>query len=325
RPGGVAQVVVTPAGGATERVGGPGLLAVVAVLDLGAVAERVDHRGDPAAGGGLEPPDGAVGVLPGLQRAVAVVAVGGAVAQRGDRGDHPTEIIALQAGGVALGVGGGDQLAVLIMLVPQRDADRVDDLLEQAALPPHPGDAALGVDHLRRIAGVALVAVAGDRLDRLALIIGAGHRDGDRAVLLVVVPVHPRPGRQHLLDPTAAVVVPVHGHRAVALGDRDRVAVPVVTGGLPVTVGVDHPDQPALAVRDPGVGSSAVGVGDLGHATGQVDEPGDPAERRALTGHPALLVVGVLGLDHPVGIDHGVDQVGVVPPVAPGPGRGVGR
>ena len=103
-------------------------LAVLAVLDLGAAAGRVDDRAQPAAGGVLVAPDAAVGVLPRLQRADAVVAVGGAVAERGDRGDDAAQRVALETGDVAFGVGAGDQVAALVVLEPQGDALGVDDL-----------------------------------------------------------------------------------------------------------------------------------------------------------------------------------------------------
>src|SRR5690606_31761558 len=115
--------------------------------------------------------------------------------------------------------------------------------------------------------------------------------------------------------------VAVHGHRTVALGGRHQIPADVVAHRLAVPVGVDHADQPAAVVGDPGVGPLPVRVRHHRGAPGEVDVAGGPAVRRALAGHPALLVVAVLHLDHAVGTDHRTDQAGVVPAVLPGAER----
>src|SRR5690606_25902214 len=127
---------------------------------------------------------------------------------------------------------------------------------------------ALGVDDLRRVPLVAGVAVLGHAAG------GGDHRGQPGGVVIAERQVGP--GRGPGTDPAAALVVAVHGHRTVALGGRHQIPADVVAHRLAVPVGVDHADQPAAVVGDPGVGPLPVRVRHHRGAPGEVDVAGGP-------------------------------------------------
>ena len=312
--GEVAEVVVVTGDRATQRVDRAGLLAVLAVLHLGAGAGRVDGGREASRGGVLVAPRRAVGVAPaGEQAGDRVVGVRRAGAGGRDRGDDPAAGVALEPRGAAGGVRGGDQVAVLVVGEGDLDADRVDDLGQQPVAPGEQRVAALGVDDGRRVPAAVVLRRVGVLGDRAAL---GDH--GREPVELVVAVGEVGPGRRHRVGAAAAGVVLVHGGGAVALGHHHDVAVGVVAHRLAVLVGVHHADQATAGVVQPGVGAGAVGVGDDRDPARQVGVAGGAPERRALPQDPAVRVVGVVDLDHAVGVDDRADQPGVVPAVGPG-------
>ena len=307
----VAQVVALLGDRAPQRIGRRRQVTGVVVGDLSAVAQRVDDRRPTPTRRVLVAPRRTQRI--GLRHEDAgdlVVHIAGAVPQRGDGGHHAPLGVAFEAGRVARGIRGRHEVAELVVRQRQGDARRVGHLLQQATVPDHARHTTGGVGHGHRVGRVTLVVHRGHGTHAVV-----EHHRLHRAIGLVMGPLEASTGRQDPHRLAATLVELGEGQGTIALRHHHQVVARVIGHRLALPLGVDDAHQPAPHVMDPGVGPRPVGIADGRHIARKVAVEGGAPVRGALGGDPARLVIGVVDLDHTIGVDDRLNQPLLVPAI----------